>query len=115
VEVLEMTDLDEKEVHEEAKKRVKAKKGFYGHLGAYLTVNAILIIIWALSDSDQGTANMWFLWPLGIWGAFVVLNFLQVFVFKPSIQSEKAAIEKEAEKKERKAKLKKSTTLFMYA
>ena len=91
-------DLSEEEVYEEAKKRVKAKKGFYGHLGAYLAVNAILIIIWALSDSDLGTANMWFLWPLGIWGAFVLINFLQVFVFKTSVGREKADIEKEAEK-----------------
>jgi hypothetical protein len=98
MEVPQMTDMDEKEVYEEARKRVKAKKGFYGHLGAYLAVNAILIIIWALSDSDLGTANMWFLWPLGIWGAFVLINFLQVFVFKTSVGREKADIEKEVDK-----------------
>jgi hypothetical protein len=91
-------DMSEEEVYEEAKKRVKTKKDFYRHLGVYLTINAVLIIIWALSDADQGTANMWFLWPLGIWGAFVVLNFLQVFVFKTSVGREKADIEKEAEK-----------------
>ena len=90
--------ISEKEVYEEAKKRVKAKKGFYGHLGAYLTINIILIIIWALSDSDLGTANMWFLWPLCIWGAFVLLNYLQVFVFKTSVGREKADIDKEVEK-----------------
>jgi hypothetical protein len=98
MEVPQMTDMDEKEIYEEARKRVKAKKGFYGHLGAYLAVNAILIIIWALSDSDLGTANMWFLWPLGIWGAFVVLNYLQVFVFKTSVGREKADIEEEVDK-----------------
>ncbi|MFC1866197.1 2TM domain-containing protein [Chloroflexota bacterium] len=91
-------DLSEEEVCEEAKKTVKAKRGFYGHLGSYLAVNTILIVIWALSDADLGTANMWFLWPLCIWGAFVLLNFLQVFVFKTSTRGEKAAIEKEAEK-----------------
>jgi fatty acid desaturase len=91
-------DISEKEVYEEAKKRVKAKKDFYRHLGAYLTVNAVLIVIWALSDADLGTANMWFLWPLCIWGAFVLLNFFQVFVFKTSVGREKADIEKEVEK-----------------
>jgi hypothetical protein len=89
--------MSDEEVYEEAKKRVKAKKAFYGHLGAYLAVNTILIIIWALSDSDLGTANMWFLWPLGIWGAFVLINFLQVFVFKTSVAREKADIDKEVE------------------
>lgn len=91
-------DLSEEEVYEEAKKRVKDKKGFYGHLGAYLVVNTILIVIWALSDADMGTANMWFLWPLCIWGAIVLINFLQVFVFKTSAWREKAAIDKEVEK-----------------
>ena len=91
-------DLSEKEVYEEAKKRVKDKKKFYGHLGVYLTVNAILIIVWALADADMGTANMWFLWPLCIWGAVVLINFLQVFVFKTSARGEKAAIEEEVKK-----------------
>ena len=91
-------DLSEEEVYEEAKKTVKDKRGFYGHLGSYLAVNTNLIVIWALSDADLGTANMWFLWPLCIWGAFVLLNFLQVFVFKTSVHGEKAAIDKEAEK-----------------
>ena len=99
-------DLSEEELYEEAKKRVKDKRRFYNHLGAYLVVNAILIVIWALSGdatnewSDYGTwtGNKWFLWPLCIWGAFVVLNFLQVFAFKTSARGEKAAINKEIEK-----------------
>jgi uncharacterized membrane protein len=91
-------EMSEQEIYEEAKKRVKAKRDFYGHLGAYLVVNAILIVVWALSDADMGTANMWFLWHLCIWGAFVLIHFLQVFVFKTSIRGEKAAIEKEVEK-----------------
>jgi hypothetical protein len=41
---------------------------------------------------------MWFLWPLGIWGAFVVLNYLQVFVFKTSVGREKADREQEVDK-----------------
>jgi hypothetical protein len=40
---------------------------------------------------------MWFLWPLGIWGAFVLINFLQVFMFKTSVAREKADIDKEVE------------------
>ena len=99
-------DLSEEELYEEAKKRVKDKRRFYNHLGAYLVVNAILIVIWALSGdatnewSDYGTwtGNKWFLWPLCIWGFFVLLNFLQVFIFKTSVRGEKSAIEKEVEK-----------------
>ena len=99
-------DLSEKEIYEEAKQRVKAKQGFYRHLGAYLAVNTVLIVIWALSGgatnewSGNGdwTGGKWFLWPLCIWGAFVVVNFLQVFVFKTSVIGEKRAIDKEVEK-----------------
>ena len=95
--------MSEEEVYEVAKKRVTAKKRFYSHLGAYIIVNTILIIIWALSgDATRWSVhvssfgNMWFLWPLCIWGVFILINFLQVFVFKP--QSDMVAVEKEVEK-----------------
>ena len=85
--------MSEEEVYEVAKKRVKAKKDFYGRIGAWAIVNSILVIIWALTTPG---GYMWFLWPLCIWGFFVLVNFVQVFVFKP--KSDKAAIEKEAER-----------------
>jgi len=97
------TEMSEQEIYEEAKKRVKAKRGFYRHLGIYLAVNIILIIVWALSGgptnySGDWTGGKWFLWPLTIWGVFVVVNFLEVFVFKTSIRGERASIEEEIKK-----------------
>jgi hypothetical protein len=98
-------NTSEEEVYKEAKKRVKAKKDFYRNLGAYLTVNTILVVIWALSGGvtrevyyGDWTGGRWFLWPLTIWGIVVLVNFLQVFVFKTSVGREKAAIDKEVEK-----------------
>lgn len=85
------TETDEK-IYQEAKKRVKAKKDFYSNLGTWAVVNIILIIVWSLS----GQGYPWFLWPLCIWGAFVLLNFVNVFVF--SQKSDVGAIEREAEK-----------------
>lgn len=87
------TKLSEEEVYEVAKKRVKVKKEFYSHLGAWVLVNILLVLIWALTSPG---GYKWFLWPLCIWGFFVLAHFVQAFVFKPS--SEKGAIEKEAEK-----------------
>jgi len=87
------TKLSEEEVYEVAKKRVKVKKEFYGHLGAWVLVNILLVLIWALTSPG---GYMWFLWPLCIWGLFVLAHFVQAFVFKPG--PEKRAIEKEAEK-----------------
>jgi hypothetical protein len=86
------TEMSEQEIYEEAKKRVKKKRDFYKNLGAYVTVNIVLIIVWALSGRD----SLWFLWPLCIWGAFVILNFIDTFLLHRGA-SEKAAIEKEVE------------------
>ena len=82
----------EEQIYEEASKRVKEKKRFYNGLVTYLIVNAVLIVIWALS----GRGYMWFLWPLGIWGAFVLGDFLRIFVFRE--KSDQEDIEKEVEK-----------------
>jgi len=85
--------LSEEQIYEEARKRVKAKRDFWGHFGAWATVNIILIIVWALTDLG---GHPWFLWPLGIWGIFVLIHFLRAFVFK--WKSDIGAIEEEAEK-----------------
>jgi fatty acid desaturase len=89
-------ELSEQEIYEEARKRVKRKRDFYSHLGAYVIVNIVLVVIWALS----GSGYMWFLWPLGIWGVFVLWNFIEVFLLD-NVLSEKSAIDKEIEKMKR--------------
>lgn len=87
-------ELTEEEIYKEAKARIKKKKEFLSHLVAYVLINIVLVVIWALS----GSGYMWFLWPLGIWGVFVLWNFIDVFLLYKSIQSEKAAINREVEK-----------------
>jgi hypothetical protein len=89
-------DTNDDEIYEEAKAIVKAKKDFYRDLITWAVVNTVLVIIWALS----GRGYPWFLWPLGIWGAFVLFHFIRVFVFEQ--KSDKGAIEKEAENIRRK-------------
>lgn len=88
------TGMSEEEIYEAAKKRVKEKRDFYGHLIAYLIVNSILILVWALS----GGGYPWFVWCMGPWGIGVVFHFLAVFVFPTSATKERQAIEKEVEK-----------------
>jgi hypothetical protein len=85
--------MSEEQIYEEARIRVKAKKDFYGHLTAWAIVNVILIVVWALTDLG---GYPWFLWPLCIWGIFVFVNYLRVFVFKGI--SDRSAIEKEVER-----------------
>ncbi len=84
--------LSEEQIYEEATKRVKAKRGFWGHFVFYAVVNVICFLIWALGDRGYP----WFLWVLGPWGLFIKLpHYLRVFVFEG--RSQKRAIEKEAE------------------
>ena len=87
------SQMSEEAIYEEAKKRVKAKRDFYGHFGAWAGVNVLLIIIWALTDFG---GYPWFLWPLVCWGVFVLLHYLRVFVFER--KGDRAAIEKEVER-----------------
>ena len=85
------SQMSEEEIYKEAKKRVKVKRDFYSHFGAWVLVNAVLIVIWALTNRG----HLWFLYPLCIWGVFVLSHFVQTFVIKP--KSDRGAIEKEAE------------------
>ena len=85
--------MTEEQIYEVARKRIKEKKDFWGHFGAWAAVNALLIIIWALTNFG---GNPWFVWPLFCWGFVVLLHYLRVFVFKQKPDS--IAIEKEVEK-----------------
>jgi len=85
--------VSEEQIYEEARQRVKARKDFYGHLAAWAIVNGILIIIWLIYSFGD---TPWFLWPMGIWGAFILYKFLRVFVIKEKL--DRSAVEKEAEK-----------------
>ena len=87
------TGMSEEEIYEQEKQREEAKRGFYWHLTVYVIVNIILVLIWTFAS---GRGYPWFLWPLGGWGVFVLLNFLQVFVLPG--KGDKAAIEKEVDK-----------------
>ena len=86
--------MSEEQIYEEARSRVKAKKDFWRHFTAWAIVNVLLIIVWTLSGFGSGYP--WFLWPLCVWGAFVLIHYLRVFHFDR--RSNRAAVEKEAEK-----------------
>ena len=85
--------ISDEQIYEEARRRVKAKKDFYGHLTVWAIVNGILIIIWFIYSFGD---TPWFLWPMCIWGAFILNKYLRVFVIKDKL--DRNAIEKEVEK-----------------
>jgi hypothetical protein len=61
--------------YQEAKERVKALRGFYIHLAAYVIVNLFLFLLNILVSPD----SLWFYWPLFGWGIAVVLHAVSVF------------------------------------
>ena len=85
------TSMSEEQIYEEAKKRVEARKGFYVHLTVYICVNTLLVLIWAFV---AGRGFPWFIFPRAGWGIAIIIHGVSVFAGK----SDKAAIEKEAEK-----------------
>jgi hypothetical protein len=62
-------------------KRIKAKNDFKTHLVVYLTVNAMLVVIWAFTTAGKPFPEGFF-WPIFVmafWGIGVVLNWYTVY------------------------------------
>jgi hypothetical protein len=58
-----------------AQKRVKAKKGFYSHLGSFIAVNAFLFALNAVTYSG----SWWFVFPTLGWSIGLVTHYFSVF------------------------------------
>ena len=72
-----MDDFDER--RETAVKRVKAKREFKNHLAVYLIVNALLVVIWAMS----GAGYFWPIWSIAGWGVGLAFNAWSAYFEKP--------------------------------
>jgi hypothetical protein len=68
--------MDDHYKYEEAKKRVKKKKGFYAHFASYLIINTIFFFIVFL---NSGTFA--WLYPASFWGIGLAMHYLGVFGF----------------------------------
>ena len=62
-------------------KRIKAKNDFKGHLIVYLAVNALLIVIWAMTNAGEPYPQgfFWPIFPILGWGVAVALNAYAVY------------------------------------
>ena len=90
--------MDERDAYEKARKRVEAKIGFYIHLGIYVAVNILLVIINLLTSREY----LWFKWPLMGWGIGVLFHGLGVFVLSKESSIKERMIRKEMEKEAQK-------------
>jgi hypothetical protein len=63
-------------LRDRAIKRLKKRRDFSAHLLVYVLVNAFIVSIWALTNSD---GFFWPIFPLAGWGIGVVMNAWDVF------------------------------------
>lgn len=59
----------------EAKKRVKARKEFYEHLGAF----AVMSMFFFLLNAATSFSYWWFYWPIMGWGIGIAFHYIDVF------------------------------------
>jgi hypothetical protein len=87
--------MSDDEIREIATKRVRARRGFYWNLTAYVVINLFLIGIWYFTSGPH--SYFWPGWVLGGWGIGVIFNAVAAFG-KADMWSEREAIDKEVEK-----------------
>lgn len=74
----------EDELRDQAVASLKRKRDFKTHLAIYVAVNALLVVIWAFSDSG----HFWPIWVIAGWGIGVVANAWDVYGRRPLTEDE---------------------------
>ena len=74
----------EDDLRERAVQRLKRKRDFKSHVFIYLAVNAMLIVIWAVT----GSGFFWPIFPIIGWGIAVAANAWDVYGRKPITEDE---------------------------
>ena len=88
--------MTEEELRQLARKRAKAKTGFYIHLIVYIIVNILLVSIWYITlDSSEFP---WFVFPLIGWGIALVIHGIVTFVTSSGNSLEDRMTERELAK-----------------
>lgn len=63
--------------YNEARKKVKEKKGFYKHLSTYMTMGLFFFAL----NMVTNPWNWWFYWPMMGWGIGLASHYFKVFGF----------------------------------
>jgi hypothetical protein len=86
--------MDDTERREAATKRIKEKRDFWTHLFIYSAVNALLVVIWVVTDVG---GYFWPIWPMVGWGIGMGIHAFETFRSPIS----EAAIQREMERSHR--------------
>jgi hypothetical protein len=84
-------EASDDQLREQARKRLKKKRDFRTHVLMYVLVNALLVVIWAVSDSGF----FWPIFPIAGWGIGLAADAWATFGEKPISEAE---IDEEVEK-----------------
>lgn len=68
------------QIEQQAKKRVKRKKGFYNHLAAFIGVGFFFFAMNIFTLFEEGP-EIWFFFPLLPWSVGLIIHYLNVFGF----------------------------------
>ncbi len=71
-----VNDTHEQAARDQAVTHLKKRRDFHAHLLVYVLVNAVLVLIWAVTDRHA------FFWPvffIAIWGIGLVMNAWDVY------------------------------------
>jgi hypothetical protein len=85
---------DEEDRRTAAMKRLTDKRDFRNHVAAYVIVNSMLVVIWALSSGGY----FWPMWPMLGWGIGLAFNAWAVYFQRPITEDD---IRKEMEREDR--------------
>lgn len=91
---MESSPRSEQDLRDQALERLKKKRDFRGHVFIYVAVNAMLVVIWAVT----GSGFFWPIFPILGWGVGVAANAWDVYGRKPISEDE---IRREAERLQR--------------
>lgn len=87
-----MTKLTEQDIDQLARKRAKAKMGWFIHATVYLCVNGAFVLMWLANDRPLRWAG-----ALG-WGLGLALHGISVWFLQPGNGLSQRMIEREREK-----------------
>ena len=69
--------VTEEELRRKARKKARAKLGFFIHLGAFIFINPLLVLIWYFTT---GVGSFpWFIFPLFGWGMGLFVHYIVTF------------------------------------
>jgi hypothetical protein len=81
---MEAAPRTDEELREQAIAQLKKKRDFRTHIFIYVLVNAMLVVIWAVTGADF----FWPIFPIVGWGIGVAANAWDVYGRKPISEDE---------------------------